>query len=265
MDISRLKINNRRQDQASSSADAHGLPLPGSELWALFLDVDGTLSDIAPTPSEAFVPDAMLVALHGLKSGALALISGREIASIDAMTQPYRFAASGQHGFEIRKHPDAPIVFAETEDIPLQDMFEEAELLAAQYPGLVVERKSAGMALHFRNAPESELDVIHLLRRLVAQFPQTLCLQEGKLLGEIRQKHVNKGTAIESLMSSEPFFGRKPVFLGDDITDEIGFNTVNEMGGVTVKIGAGPTHAKFRLPAPADARQWLTKIIATLK
>ena len=125
---------------------------------------------------------------------------------------------------------------------------------AARHRGLVLEDKGATLALHFRQRPELADEVLAMLQS-VAQTPG-LAVQRGKMVAELKQAGHSKATAIEALLASAPFAGRMPVFIGDDLTDESGFEFVNAQGGVSIRVGAAEeaTAARFRVSDPAHLR-----------
>ena len=228
---------------------------------ALFLDFDGTLVDIAPQPDEVIVPSGLVPALASLAQylgGAVALISGRPIEQIDEYLQPLRLPAAGVHGAE-RRSATGEITFVATH--PLQRVEEAVTALAARHAGLRVENKRGSIALHFRQAPELEGECVEAMKAAVEDSPG-LTLLRGKMVVEAKPGGASKGHAIEAFMQEKPFAGRTPVFVGDDITDEVGFATVQRLRGLGVKIGEGNTVAWQRLPSPADFRFQLEAAMA---
>lgn len=223
---------------------------------ALFLDFDGTLIDLAAQPDAIVVPPGLVGTLQMLNDsldGALALISGRPIEQIDRYLHPLHLPVAGVHGTE-RRSGDGDITLLATH--PLQGVEEAATALAARHPQLRVEHKRGSVALHYRQAPELESLCLQTLQAAVADSPG-LTLLRGKLVVEAKPGGVNKGQAIEAFLQEPPFAGRTPVFVGDDCTDEAGFETVQRMKGVGVKVGEGPTVARQRVASPAALRQQL--------
>ena len=228
---------------------------------ALFLDFDGTLVDIAPQPEAVVVPDPLvhtLEQLHAYLGGALALISGRPIAQIDDFLKPLRLPAAGVHGTE-RRGADGEITFAPTHSLDL--VLRAAESLAQQHAGLRVEAKRGSIALHYRQAPELEAECVGTMKRAVEQSPG-LTLLRGKMVVEAKPGGASKGAAIEAFMNEAPFTGRTPVFVGDDITDEVGFATVQRIRGLGMKVGTGPSVAFARIASPDAFRQQLQSAVA---
>jgi len=227
---------------------------------ALFLDFDGTLVAIAETPEAVVVPDALvpaLIELHELLGGALAVVSGRQIDSIDRFLAPLRLPAAGEHGVQRR---DAEGHMTEMQAPDLGFVLEACNELAGAHAGLLVERKHAAIALHYRLAPQLEDLCRSAIDALVAPHPQLEVLH-GKCVVEVKPAGMNKGIAIDAFMKEAPFAGRAAVFAGDDTTDETGFSVVQRMaGGVAIKVGNGPSQALHRL---ADTGSVLTWLIAT--
>lgn len=229
---------------------------------ALFLDVDGTLLHIADTPDAVTIGRAtieLLARAHAATGGALALITGRSIADADRLFAPLALPVAGQHGFERRDAAGALHRHADTA-AELAELRPEIDAFAADRPGVVVEDKGLTLAVHYRLAPDAERALATLAERLVARPGSTLAIQRGKMVIELRPAGRDKGTAIAEFMGEPPFRGRTPVFLGDDVTDEFGFGVVNGLGGVTVKVGAGPSEARLRLAGVDAVRRVLARL-----
>ncbi len=228
---------------------------------ALFLDFDGTMVDLAPRPSEVHVPQPLLATLRDLRGylqGAVAVISGRPIEQIDAFLDPLRLAVAGVHGAE-RRGADGLMHLLDTH--PLDPVEQAAVQLAAHNPGLLVENKRGSLALHYRQRPELEDLCLRVMQQAVNETPG-LTLLRGKMVAEAKPGGASKGHAIEAFLAEPPFAGRKPVFIGDDVTDEAGFSTVQRLGGLGIKLGEGPTCAWQRLPDPAALRRQLEAAVA---
>lgn len=228
--------------------------------WALFLDVDGTLLEIAETPESVRVSDDLKALLHDLSSrsnGALALVSGRSIADLDRLFAPLRLSASGVHGCE-RREASGAIVKPRIDPTLLDPLRDELRALVDANEGLLLEDKGFGLALHFRLAPHMSGEVLSLMRRLCEELGPDFTLQAGKCVLEIRPAGFSKGSSIAAFMKEAPFAGKTPIFLGDDITDEDGFAVVNDLGGISIKVGDAPTRfAQRRLAGVSEVRQWL--------
>ncbi|AIR00983.1 trehalose-phosphatase [Pluralibacter gergoviae] len=229
--------------------------------YAFFFDLDGTLAEIKPRPDQVSIPAHVRHALAQLaeqQGGALALISGRSMAELDMLAAPYRFPLAGVHGAERRD------INGQSHTLSLPDGL-AAELepwLAeglARLPGSQLESKGMAFALHYRQAPEHQQAVVALAQAAVNRFPG-LALQPGKCVVEIKPAGISKGEAIKAFMQESPFRGRTPVFAGDDLTDEAGFEAVNALGGVTIKVGQGKTRAQWRLAGVEETHRWLLEI-----
>jgi trehalose 6-phosphate phosphatase len=233
---------------------------------ALFLDVDGTLLTIAPRPDLVRVPPDLPLLLGRLaaqREGAVALVSGRPIAEVDRLLQPWRGAIAGLHGAERRRGDGC---LAAVDDSPAaRDAAAAIDrarpalvMLAARLAGVCLEDKGRTLALHYRDAPERGAAVREAAERLVQQSGGVLRLIAGKMVVEVQPRLYGKGGAIAAFMAEAPFYGRRPVFLGDDTTDEDGFAEVNRRGGLSIRIGAAAaTLARYALPSVGAARAWL--------
>jgi trehalose 6-phosphate phosphatase len=228
-------------------------PAPG---WAFFLDVDGTLLDIAAQPDAVRVDPRVLPTLTRLikaTDGAVALVSGRSVADVEHLFAPLAIAVAGQHGAEHQPHRGARLSRSPLLD-GVAERLREAE---RRMPGLLLEDKGASLALHYRRRPDLQEYAEDQMQRAAATLGDRFELQPGSFVYEIKPSGHDKGRAIETFMREPPFAGRLPVFLGDDATDEHGFDAVNRMGGHSVKVGPGPTRARWSLPDSGSARRWL--------
>lgn len=226
---------------------------------AFFLDVDGTLLDIADHPHLVRIDDdlgRLLNALRDAAGGAVALISGRSVAEIDRLFANPGFCVAGQHGAERRDFSGR----MHRHEVPLAGLRRAGRRLrrlVAEHPALVIEDKGMNLALHYRLAPQLGPEVERALHGLAGDLGAAFELQAGKMVLEIKPSGRNKGTAIAEYMREEPFRGRLPVFIGDDLTDEYGFALVNRIGGDSIKVGEGESAARWRLPDARAVRAWL--------
>lgn len=231
------------------------------EKTALFLDCDGTLAPIVAHPDDAAIPVGLLEdldALARLSGHAVALVSGRSIAQLDAMTAPFAFAASGVHGSERRSSSGRR--FSPPIDLDLlSTVSARVADFVVRHPGLVQEPKPASVALHYRMRPDLA-DEAERLAAAIARDVPGVRLQHGKAVVELRLGSGSKGEAIESFMEEPPFRGRVPVFAGDDVTDEDGFVAVNRLGGIGIKIGSGSTTATRRVADLTQIHDWLGRL-----
>ena len=227
--------------------------------WAYFLDVDGTLIDLAEAPGAVNVDARLLALLRRLQiacGGALALISGRELSNLEALLGNFRPPLAGQHGLERRTSKG--VVRRHTEGLAAKrEISLSLAPVLSRHPGLLLEDKGLTLALHYRQAPQLASYVHRLMRQLAGSAADRVCLQTGKCVVEIKPPGFDKGTAIEEFMREAPFRGRRPIFLGDDSTDEHGFRAVNRMGGLSVKVGRGRSAACCRLRNVGAVRAWL--------
>jgi trehalose 6-phosphate phosphatase len=229
---------------------------------AYFLDVDGTLLEIKPRPEDVVADEALRALLTGLADatgGALGLVSGRKIDDLDRIFAPLIFPAAGLHGAEIR--------FSDGfRRAPPNGAMDAVRLLlsdfAAAHPGLRLEDKGAALAVHFRQTPELAGEVLEFLGKLAQK--SGLAVQPGKMVAELKGAHHDKGNGIAALLATAPFTGRKPVFIGDDLTDESGFLFINANGGVSVRAGpaGAATNARYYLRDPSEVRVELSRLLA---
>jgi trehalose 6-phosphate phosphatase len=231
---------------------------------AYFFDVDGTLLELRRRPEEVVADEhlrGLLTRLQTLAGGAVALVSGRSIADLDRIFDPLTLPAAGLHGADIR-FPGGSRQTARA------DLMDEVRPLvaafAASHDGIWLEDKGATLAIHFRERPELAGDVLAFLSHF--QQGRDLAVQEGKMVVELKSAAHDKGTAIKTLLARQPFEGRRPVFVGDDLTDEHGFAEVQRSGGVAIRIGVPdvPTVARLHMPDPAYLRERLREMAAHL-
>jgi len=244
----------RMQNTAATSAP----PLPRfARNWALFLDVDGTLVDLAEHPRAVQVEPGLVEALgrlQGLSGGAVALISGRSIGDLDRLFAPLTLAAAGQHGAE-RRHDGGMIDV----DHSRAGGFARDALasLARRHPELLFEDKGATLAMHYRHAPRLQELVESTLGAIARRSAGEWTLQTGKMVRELVPHGKNKGGAIAAFLHEPPFAERIPIFIGDDDTDEHGFALVRKLGGHTIKVGGEPSVAQYRIADASGVRVWL--------
>jgi len=222
---------------------------------ALFLDLDGTLLEIAPTPELVVVPPGLpdlLTNVHGQLGGAVAIVTGRPIGVIDRLLAPFHASAAGEHGVALR-YQDGTV-----EEMPkglaVPDTWRDALKAAAErWPGVLVEPKPHGVAVHYRLVPERGNDVWRLVRALVPQDHPWFRLIPAREAVEIGPRAASKGHAVERLMAQAPFQGRRPIFVGDDFTDEAGMEAARQFGGEGLRV------AEVFGGEPAAVRAWLRR------
>jgi trehalose 6-phosphate phosphatase len=238
------------------------IPLPAANLReiAVLLDIDGTILDLAPTPGAVIVPQSLrqtLTRLSGATAGALALVSGRSLHDIDLLFAPLLLPAIGGHGAEIRLSPH-DVTETEHAQVLDGDLRERLAELAIGAPGVLVEDKGYSLALHYRLAPEQEGRVKQAVAAIKADWPnEPIEVLPGKSVLEIKPAGFDKGAAIRELMQHEPFAGRRPIFIGDDVTDESAFAVMPEFDGMGFSVGRRASGTAYCFPAPSDVRRWL--------
>jgi trehalose 6-phosphate phosphatase len=217
---------------------------------ALFLDFDGTLVEIAPTPEAVEVPPSLpglLLRLSQRLGGALAIVSGRPMAQLD-LHLPVAVVKVADHGGALRLAPGAP-VSGPPLPVPPTHWRDEAERIAARFPGAFVEHKGHGLVLHYRLAPEAAGAARSLLQTLLRDDPD-FALMPARMAWEVKPRAISKGTAVATLLARQPFQGRRPIFVGDDVTDEAGMAAARAAGGVGLRL-------QDSFGTPATFRAWL--------
>jgi trehalose 6-phosphate phosphatase len=246
-------------------------PLPEpSDRWAIFLDIDGTLVAIAETPQTAQVEPELLPLLERLRQGvggALAVVSGRRLADIDRLLAPLRLPAAGLHGRE-RRGADGTLVESGGPEAIIAPLRPRLATYAEARPGLLLEDKHGSLALHYRLAPAYGASVTRLARRLAADEPR-LRVIFGRKVVEFQPRGSDKGTAIAAFLQEPPFAGRRPIYAGDDVTDEDGFAAVNRLGGLSIRVPNEERHARtstarFELRTVAALHRWLRAVAGTM-
>lgn len=226
----------------------------------LFLDVDGTLIDIAPRPEAVVVPAALVIALKRVAQildGAVALISGRTIGNLDSLFRPLRLSASGVHGAEVRFEPDGPVTHA-GDAVLAPELVEAIREAAEREGGAPVEDKRFSVAVHYRQSPEAGPRLKTALEDLVAAARDpSLRILPGHMVFEIKRATFDKGSAVGSFMAHPTFTGRTPLFFGDDVTDMPGFAAVTARGGQAFSVGRMLPGTSGFFPDPAAVRSWL--------
>jgi trehalose 6-phosphate phosphatase len=225
--------------------------LPPFHRTALMLDMDGTLVDMAPTPDSVIVPAGLPEALTVLRDalgGALAIVTGRPVETVDRLFGDAPGAVAGEHGGAIRhaageavERPDLPA--------PPPSWLDTAETLVRAFPGTLLERKARGFALHYRLAPEAR-EVFHTELMALVGTSAGFQVHPAHMLWEVRPIGADKGGAVAALMRRAPFAGRLPVFIGDDVTDEDGMREARKRGGAGYRVDEV-------FGDPAGVRAWL--------
>jgi len=219
---------------------------------ALFLDFDGTLVEIAETPDGIQVSDDLPVRLEHLSAGIggrLALVTGRALSDIHSHLGANSLLIVGSHGAEFSDAADKGVTLSNA-------TLDEIAPLLAQWPGLLLESKPHGIAIHYRQEPAAEPVVLTIMQQ-VAEW-EGLSVRRGKMVVELGPANVNKGWAVTLLMAQPPFIGAMPIFIGDDVTDEDGFAAAEAAGGFGILVGsARATAARYRLKTIQEVYHWL--------
>jgi trehalose 6-phosphate phosphatase len=234
--------------------------------YALFLDCDGTLLDIAPTPNEVRVPDGLvelLVRISKGLGGALAVLTGRRLAEIDVLLTPAKLIGAGVHGAEIRT-VNAGAIARVASALP-NSLVEEVVRRTQRLPGIIAEPKGPGLAVHYRLAPHLKEALEAELRSLLTQYPDGLVLCPGRKLFEIIPAGHSKGTALETFCALPEFAGRRPMMIGDDMGDIAAFAAAWRLGGAGMRVaGEHFGHTDVELQNPKRVIAWLTSLAERL-
>jgi trehalose 6-phosphate phosphatase len=238
-------------------------PPPAALDWCLFLDVDGTLIELTDTPSQTAADaeiKSLLSEVAERLGGALALISGRKIETLDQLFAPLKLPAAGLHGVERRKI-DGAIQGASFVDSQLERARASLKALVEAHPGTLFEDKERTIAVHFRLAPQFAGAIRDGVIEIAKPLGSNYHIQGGKMLYEIKPRGFSKATAIQAFLKESPFRGRRPVFIGDDLTDQDGFGMVESHGGLSIAVG-DEVQGQYYLPDVPAVRAWLKQIAA---
>src|SRR6202049_5117997 len=258
-----LQEDNSPEDEASPDA----VPVPRSlmphlDQCAILLDIDGTLLDFAPTPREVWVPPGLAKTLNRLlarTSGALALVSGRSLNDIDLIFAPEQFPAVGGHGAEMRVSADSEAVATHAPPMD-KELKRRLAAIAKLSPGILLEDKGYSLALHYRLAPHAERAIYEAVSLIRADLPDAqIEVMPGKCVCEIKHSGFNKASGVIELMNHQPFKGRRPVFVGDDVTDESVFAIMPDFGGLAFSVGRRAQGVADYFDDPAEVRDWLLR------
>src|SRR5262245_61096273 len=244
----------------STDAEMSEVPLPAfAGDWALFLDVDGTLVELAEHPDAVHVEPALIKQLGRLQrlvGEAVALVSGRSLIELDRLFAPLHLAIAGQHGAEIR-HVNGKTDLDRPRIAAAAAARTVLSALAKRHEGLYFEDKGVALAVHYRRIPQLGPLVERTVSEIARQSGGEFVMQTGKMVRELVPHGKSKGGAIAAFMREPPFAGRTPVFLGDDVTDEGGFAVVSQLSGHAIKVGSGMTAALYRVAGVRGVRRWL--------
>ena len=233
---------------------------------ALFLDLDGTLIDIAAAPDQVSIPPDLVPLLARLSTGlggALAIISGRPITDVNRFLYPLRLVTAGVHGAQLRTEIDGEVLHLAA---PMDPRVEAAvRALGDLAPGVVIESKVHSIAVHYRLAPAVEPQIEAVLKGIVAGSPDHFILSPGRCVIEVVPRHVSKGAALEVLLGLPAFKGRRPIMVGDDVPDESALTAAVRLGGLGLRVAGEHFNAKADFAGPAEVRGWLATMAATLE
>jgi trehalose 6-phosphate phosphatase len=256
----------RSMEKTSSPMNlASGKFVPRLNECAFLLDIDGTLLDLAPTPREVWVPPDLSTTLARLiekTSGALALVSGRSLNDIDLIFAPEQFPAVGGHGAEMRISTDSEAVAAQAPPMD-KELKRRLAAIAKLSPGILLEDKGYSLALHYRLAPHAEKAIYAAVSLIRADLPSAAIeVLPGKCVCEIKHSGFTKATGVHELMKHAPFKGRRPIFIGDDVTDEAVFAIIPDFDGLAFSVGRSAKGVAGSFNEPRDVREWLAHLIA---
>ena len=258
------------EDMAPEAEEAlETVPVPSSLVphlseTAVLLDIDGTLLDLMPTPREVWVPPGLAKTLSGLyrrTGGAMALVSGRSLNDIDLIFAPDQFPAGGGHGAELRLESDAEAVAAHAPPLD-KELKRRLAAIARLSPGILLEDKGYSLALHYRLAPHAEKAIYEAVSLIRADLPDApIEVLPGKRVCEIKHSGFTKASGVRELMTHPPFKGRKPFFIGDDVTDESVFAIMPDLGGIAFSVGRRAKGVAGHFDAPSDVREFLAHLL----
>jgi trehalose 6-phosphate phosphatase len=250
------------QDEAPEAVPVPHLLAPYLNETAILLDIDGTLLDLMPTPREVWVPPGLSKTLNRLlarTSGALALVSGRSLNDIDLIFAPEEFPAIGGHGAEMRISVDGEATHAPPMD---KELKRRLAAIAKLSPGILLEDKGYSLALHYRLAPHAEKAIYAAVSLIRADLPSApIEVMPGKCVCEIKHSGFTKATGVRELMTHEPFKGRRPLFIGDDVTDESVFAIMPDLNGMAFSVGRRAKGVAGHFDEPSDVREFLARLL----
>jgi trehalose 6-phosphate phosphatase len=231
---------------------------------AILLDIDGTLLELMPTPREVWVPPGLSNTLNRLVErtfGALALVSGRSLNDIDLIFAPDQFPAVGGHGAEMRLAPDSEAVASHAPPMD-KELKRRLAAIAKLSPGILLEDKGYSLALHYRLAPHAEKAIFAAVSLIRADLPNApIEVLPGKFVCEIKHSGFTKASGVRELMTHEPFRGRRPLFIGDDVTDETVFAIMPDMSGLAFSVGRRARGVNGHFDSPSDVREFLARLL----
>src|ERR1700749_3459900 len=266
-DLAEMPLREDQSPQGEEAPDAVPVPhamVPHLSETAVLLDIDGTLLDLAPTPREVWVPPGLSNTLNGLLQrslGALALVSGRSLNDIDLIFAPDQFPAVGGHGAEMRLSINDESVASAAPPMD-KELKRRLAAIAKLSPGILLEDKGYSLALHYRLAPHAEKAIYEAVSLIRADLPNApIEVLPGKSVCEIKHSGFTKATGVRELMTREPFKGRRPFFIGDDVTDETVFGIMPDYDGLAFSVGRRAKGVAGHFDSPSDVREFLSKLL----
>src|SRR5262249_15030321 len=266
-DLAEKPMQDDIADNEEAAPDAVPVPrslVPHLSETAILLDIDGTLLDLMPTPREVWVPPGLSKTLNRLvqrTNGALALVSGRSLNDIDLIFAPDQFPAGGGHGAEMRIDPEAEAVAAHAPPMD-KELKRRLAAIAKLSPGILLEDKGYSLALHYRLAPQAEKAIYAAVSLIRADLPNApIEVLPGKCVCEIKHAGFTKASGVRELMTHEPFKGRRPMFIGDDVTDESVFAIMPDYDGLSFSVGRHAQGVDGHFDSPSDVRAFLATLL----
>jgi trehalose 6-phosphate phosphatase len=265
-ELAEMPVEDDIADDNEAAPDTVPVPrslIPHLSETAVLLDIDGTLLDLMPTPREVWVPPGLaktLRRLHERTGGALAMVSGRSLNDIDLIFAPDQFPAVGGHGAEMRiRGTDEAVSAAPPMD---KELKLRLAAIAKLSPGILLEDKGYSLALHYRLAPHAEKAIYAAVSLIRADLPNApIEVLPGKCVCEIKHAGSNKASGVRELMKQAPFKGRRPFFIGDDVTDESVFAIMPDMDGLAFSVGRRAKGVAGHFDAPSDVREFLAHLL----
>lgn len=233
--------------------------------YCLFLDIDGTLSEFHPDPAQSFIPQTTLKTLQQLSDSNVSVIflTGRSVEIASKLLFPLDLPIAGTHGLEIKMDEHTQFNIS-SDEINFSLLQQDIQKRCEPYPQVLIENKSYSVALHYRQCPELAEIAKTIAEEVLDSYPG-FKINEGKYVFELVPKQADKGQAIQTILDYLNFNHVLPLFIGDDITDESGFKTINQYQGISIKVGSEPTHAHYRLKNVADVADFLNLFSQFLK
>src|ERR1700712_2778314 len=263
-DVMDMPPQEQEDDEVPDAVPVPGALVPHLSECALLLDIDGTLLDFAPTPREVWVPPGLAKTMNRLlqrTSGALALVSGRSLNDIDLIFAPVEFPAVGGHGAEMRITTENESVATHAPPMD-KELKKRLAAIAQLSPGILLEDKGYSLALHYRLAPHAEKAIYEAVSFIRADLPNApIEVLPGKCVFEIKHSGFTQASGVRELMTHEPFRGRRPIFIGDDVTDESVFAIMPDFDGLAFSVGRRAQGVAGHFDEPRDVRDWLAHLL----